>query len=238
MPATAPAILELGLVLLAAAACGWFSRRLGMPAVVGYLILGVAISPLTPGFVADREQLELLADVGVVLLLFEVGIEIDVVRLRREQRALLWAAPLQVAVTMMVGGVAFGLAGVPPVGAAILGLCLAFSSSVVVVNITRSRRRTTDQATEDAMLGWSVVQDITAIAVAAILLVLLGSDARPPEVALPLLVGFGVLAAVAAWLLPRVLLRHLRARPDDGHDRAGERQLGRRPGRRRQLRTR
>jgi len=213
MPVTAPAILELGLVLLAATACGWIARRLGMPAVVGYLALGVALSPFTPGFAADREQLELLADVGVVLLLFEVGIEIDIVRLRREQRALAWAAPLQVALTMIVAGTAFALGGVPPLGAAILGLCLAFSSSVVVVNITRSRRRTTDKATEDAMLGWTVVQDISAVAVAAVLLVLLGSDARPLEVAVPLLVGFGVLAAASAWLLPRVLLR-LRAEHD------------------------
>lgn len=153
MPETAPAILELGLVLLAAAAAGWLARRAGLPAVVGYLALGVVLSPFTPGFPADREQLELLADVGVVLLLFEVGIEIDVVRLRREQRSLAWAAPLQVAVTMIVAGGAFALAGVPLLGAAIVGLCLAFSSSVVVVNITRSRRRTTDRATEQAMLA-------------------------------------------------------------------------------------
>lgn len=213
MTETAPAILELGLVLLAAAGLGWVCRRVGLPAVVGYLALGVALSPLTPGFVANREQLGLLADLGVVLLLFEVGIEIDIVRLRREQRALAWAAPAQVLITMVVSGVAFAFAGVAPIGAAILGLCLAFSSSAVVVNITRSRRRTTDPSTEDAMLGWSVVQDISAVAVAALLLILLGSDSRPPEVAIPLLVAFGVLTAAAAWVLPRLLLR-LRAEHD------------------------
>ena len=65
---------------------GWVARRLGLPAVVGYLLLGVAVSPFTPGYVADREQIQLLADVGVVLLLFEVGIEVDLARIRREQR--------------------------------------------------------------------------------------------------------------------------------------------------------
>lgn len=49
---------------------------MGLPAVVGYLLLGLAVSPFTPGYVADRHQIELLADVGVVLLLFEVGIEV------------------------------------------------------------------------------------------------------------------------------------------------------------------
>ena len=69
---TAPSILEIGLLLLAAAALGWIARRLGFPAVVGYLALGLAVSPFTPGYVADRGQLQLLADLGVVLLLFEV----------------------------------------------------------------------------------------------------------------------------------------------------------------------
>jgi hypothetical protein len=84
--ASASPILELGLILLAAAALGWFARRIGLPAVIGYLLLGVIVSPFTPGVVADREQIQLLADVGVVLLLFEVGIEVDLLRLRREQR--------------------------------------------------------------------------------------------------------------------------------------------------------
>src|SRR3972149_9330820 len=89
METTAQPILEIGVVLLAAAALGWFARRVGLPAVVGYLLLGVVVSPFTPGYVADRHQIQLLADLGVVLLLFEVGIEVDLARIRREQRGLL-----------------------------------------------------------------------------------------------------------------------------------------------------
>jgi CPA2 family monovalent cation:H+ antiporter-2 len=81
---TAPTILEIGALLLAAAAAGWAARRIHLPAVVGYLAVGLAVSPFTPGFVADPRQLYLLADIGVILLLFEVGIEIDVFTLRRE----------------------------------------------------------------------------------------------------------------------------------------------------------
>ena len=54
------------------------ARPLGCRRCVGYLAVGLAVSPFTPGYVADRDQLQVLADVGVVLLLFEVGIEIDV----------------------------------------------------------------------------------------------------------------------------------------------------------------
>src|SRR3954470_3351455 len=172
---SAPSVLELGALLVAAVAAGWLARRFALPAVVGYLVLGLAVSPFTPGYVADRHQLQLLADVGVVLLLFEVGIEVDVARIRREQGALLVLAPLQTVLTTAVAGLAFAAAGIEPAVAGLLGLAIAFSSSVVIVNITRSRRRTTDRPTEDALLGWSVLQDITGVAIAAVLLALLGA---------------------------------------------------------------
>src|SRR5512143_1108994 len=125
MDTTGPAILELGLVLLAAVAAGWAARRVGLPAVVGYLALGVAVSPFTPGYVADRERLQLLADLGVVLLLFEVGIEFDPVQLRHEQRGLLIATPLQVLLGIGIAGGAFGLLGLEPLPAIAMGLCVA-----------------------------------------------------------------------------------------------------------------
>lgn len=209
----ASAVLELGLLLLAAVMLGWLARRVGLPAVVGYLALGIAVSPFTPGFVADRHQVSLLADVGVVLLLFEVGIEVDLMSLRREQRALLWAAPLQVVVTTVVAGGVAALAGIEALAAATLGLCVALSSSVVIVNITRSTRRTTDRATEEGLLGWSVLQDVTGVAVAATLLAALGSNARPLPLALVGIVAFAIVAVGVAWLLPRIATR-LRGQQD------------------------
>ena len=164
---TAPSVFELGALLLAAVAAGWLARRIGLPAVIGYLALGVAVSPFTPGFVADREQLQLLADVGVVLLLFEVGIEVDLWRLRREHGQLAWAAPLQVLITTLVTAAIVLVLGLEPIAAVVIGLAIALSSSVVIVNITRSRRRSTDHPTEVAMLGWSVVQDVTGVVLAA-----------------------------------------------------------------------
>jgi len=206
-------ILEIGLVLLGAAGLGSLARRAGLPAVVGYLAIGIAVSPFTPGYVADRHQIELLADVGVVLLLFEVGIEVDLPRLRREHAGLLWAAPVQVLLSGSIAGAAFLACGIEPLSAAILGLCVALSSSVVIVNITRSRRRTTNQPTEAALLGWSVLQDVTGVAIAAGLLAALGAGDRPFPIALGGLLVFVALAIATAWLLPRVVI-HLREQPD------------------------
>ena len=205
METSAPAILELALLLLAAAAAGWLARRAGLPAVIGYLAVGAVVSPFTPGFVAHREQLELLADIGVILLLFEVGIEIDILRLRREQRALMWLAPAQVLLTTLVGLLVGLAAGLSPVAAALIGLAVALSSSVVIVNITRSRRRTTDRATEQALLGWSVVQDVTGVILAAVLIAAIGSGGTPALAVVAGLVLFFGLALMVAWLLPRIL---------------------------------
>jgi monovalent cation:H+ antiporter-2, CPA2 family len=146
--AHASVVLAIAVALLLAAALGWVARRLGLPAVIGYLAAGLAISPFTPGYVADRGQIQLLADIGVVLLLFEVGIEVDVVRLQREHGRLLWAAPVQLVVTALVAGLALATTGLSPLGSALIGLAVAMSSSVVIVNIAHSRRRTTDPATE------------------------------------------------------------------------------------------
>jgi CPA2 family monovalent cation:H+ antiporter-2 len=175
--------------------------------VIGYLGVGLIVSPFTPGYVADRNQLQVLADVGVVLLLFEVGIEVNPLRLGRQQKAVLWAAPTQVIITSLaVGGVAFAL-GVSLAGSVLIGLSIALSSSVVIVNITRSRRRTTNPATEAALLSWSVMQDMTGVALALVLLASLGLADRPPAEAAGLIVVFLVLVAGAAWVLPRLLGR-------------------------------
>src|SRR5256885_8302819 len=99
---TAPAILELGLLLLLAALAGKAARSIGLPAVIGYLLVGVLVSPFTPGYVANRDQLSALADIGVVLLLFEVGIEINPLRLARECPRLLLLTSVQVFVTCVV----------------------------------------------------------------------------------------------------------------------------------------
>ncbi len=213
MDLTATSILEIGGLLLAAAGAGWLARRVGLPAVLGYLAVGLLVSPFTPGYVADREQLQLLADLGVVLLLFEVGIEIDLGRIRREQRQLLWTAPLQVLVTLGVSTAALVLAGIDPLPAAVIGLAVALSSSVVIVNMTRSRRRTTDAATEHALLGWSVIQDTVGVALAALLLAALGVSGRPLVETIAGIVAYGVVAVVVAELLPRVL-RLVRGEPD------------------------
>lgn len=210
---TAPLVLDFGVVLLAAATLGFVARKLGLPAIVGYLITGLAVSPFTPGYIADSGQLSLLAEIGVVLLLFEVGIEINLPKLGREQKALLWGSPLQLLIGMLIGTPVFMFLDVPIFGALLLALAIAMSSSVVIVNIVRSGRRTTDVATEEALLAWSVLQDIFGVAIASLILVFFGNDERSLPLALGGLIGFGLTSYVSARLLP-ILLQRMRGTPD------------------------
>lgn len=202
---TAPLVLDVGAVLLVAATSGFAARKVGLPAIVGYLLTGLLVSPFTPGFVADSNQIALLADIGVVLLLFEVGIEIDLRRIKKEHGALLWAAPAQVILGTLIGTVVFLALDIPLFGAALLALSLAMSSSVVIVNITRSRRRTTSVATEDALLGWSVLQDITGVALAAFVIALIGDTGESPVRSVLGLIGFVITAYLASKIIPYIL---------------------------------
>jgi CPA2 family monovalent cation:H+ antiporter-2 len=202
---TAPLVLDVGVVLMAAATSGLVARRVGLPAIVGYLLVGLLVSPFTPGFVADKNQLALLADIGVVLLLFEVGIEIDLKRIRRDHNALLWAAPSQLLIGVLIGTPIFLLLDIPILGALLLALSLAMSSSVVIVNITRSRRRTTNSETEESLLGWSVLQDLVGVAAAAIILTFFGNSEKTLIASLGGLIGFVLFAILCAKVLPRLL---------------------------------
>jgi CPA2 family monovalent cation:H+ antiporter-2 len=202
---TAPLVLNVGVVLTAAATMGFAARKLGLPSVIGYLVTGLLVSPFTPGFVADNNQLALLADIGVVLLLFEVGIELDLRRISREQKGLIWGVPVQMGFGLLVGTPIFLWLGIPIFGALLMALSIAMSSSVVIVNITRSPRRATDASTEQALLGWSLVQDVVGVAAAAIILALFGSGESSLLAAIGGLLGFGIIAIGASRILPRVL---------------------------------
>ena len=207
-------VFEIGLVLLAAAVAGTGSRAFGLPAVLGYLLVGLLVGPFTPGYVADRHQIQVLADVGVVLLLFEVGIELDLRALRREPRSIVAAVPLQVAATVAAAVAALVAVGLSWQLGATIGLAVALSSSVVVVNMTRSRRRTLDDTTARALLVWAVLQDAVSVVAVPALAIALSADAARLPLAVAKLAGFVALAFVVNVLLAPILLRRVQPQPD------------------------
>ena len=202
---TAPLVLNVGVVLTAAASMGFLARRIGLPSVIGYLATGLMVSPFTPGFVAENNQLALLADIGVVLLLFEVGIELDLKKISKEQKTLLWGVPTQMMFGVLIGTPIFYLLDISLFGSLMLALSIAMSSSVVIVNMTRSPRRATNSMTEEALLGWSLVQDLVGVSLAALILTIFGTSETPFIMAIGGLIGFAALSVVASKILPIIL---------------------------------
>lgn len=202
---TAPLVLNVGVVLTAAASMGFLARRIGLPSVIGYLATGLLVSPFTPGFVAENNQLALLADIGVVLLLFEVGIELDLKKISKEQKILLWGVPTQMMFGVLIGTPIFYLLDISLFGSLMLALSIAMSSSVVIVNMTRSPRRATNSMTEEALLGWSLVQDLVGVSLAALILTIFGTSETPFIMAIGGLIGFAALSVVASKILPIIL---------------------------------
>jgi len=172
-------ILNLGVAVLAALLGGAIATRLRQPTVVGYLVAGIAIGPFTPGFVGDQEQITVLADIGVVLLLFALGAQFPLRDLVAVRGVAVGAALLQVATTTIAGAVAAGVLGFDLRSAAVLGVTLAISSTLVVVKLLVERGEL-EAVHGRALVGWMIVQDLVTIVVAATLPALTGGDPVAP----------------------------------------------------------
>lgn len=172
-------ILNLGVAVLAALAGGAVAARLRQPTVVGYLVAGMIIGPFTPGIVGDREQITTLANVGVVLLLFTLGVQFSIRDLVAVRRLAVGAATLQVVATTAVAAIAGIVLGLDPRSAFVIGAATAISSTLVIVKLLVERGEL-ETAHGRALVGWSIVQDLATIVVAATLPALAGGDPVGP----------------------------------------------------------
>jgi CPA2 family monovalent cation:H+ antiporter-2 len=198
-------ILGLGGAVAAALLGGAIAVRLRQPAIVGYLLAGVVIGPFTPGFVGDIEQISALADVGVVLLLFALGVEFSIHELRQVSRI---ALPGGVAQILLIVGTGMALMlglGSGWTAAFVVGACLSISSTLVVLKSLIDNGEI-DSLHGRAAIGWSIVQDIATIIFIVMLPSLAGGDALLP---LAIAVIRAALFLVLAYVLGTRLLPRL-----------------------------
>lgn len=172
-------ILGLGGAVAAALLGGAIAIRLRQPAIVGYLLAGVLIGPFTPGFVGDIEQIAALADVGVVLLLFALGVEFSLRELRDVARVALPGGIAQIALIVAAGIALMVGLGSGWGGAFVVGACLSISSTLVVLKSLIDSGEI-DSLHGRAAIGWSIVQDIATIVFIVALPSLTGGDALVP----------------------------------------------------------
>jgi len=172
-------ILNLGIAVLVALLGGAIAARLRQPTIVGYLLAGVAIGPFTPGFEGDQEQITILADIGVVLLLFTLGVQFSLRELAAVRRIALGAAVLQILGTTVVGFAAALLLGLDTRSAFVLGAATAISSTLLVVKLLVERGEL--EATHGrALVGWMIAQDLATIIFVATMPALAGEEPVGP----------------------------------------------------------
>jgi CPA2 family monovalent cation:H+ antiporter-2 len=166
-------LVDVTVALCLALAGGWLATRLKLPALIGYLAAGVLISPFTPGFVGDVERLRLVADIGVVLLLFAIGVQFSLSELARVNPRVVAAAALMSTVVFVIVTAIASAAGMSRDASLYIAAAVTISSSVVIVKLLDMRGETTSEHGRDT-IAVSIVQDLIAV----VLIVMLGSIAE------------------------------------------------------------
>jgi CPA2 family monovalent cation:H+ antiporter-2 len=196
-------LLNMGLAVLAALVFGAIAHRVGLPSIVGYVLAGVVVGPLATGVVGQPERIAALANIGVVLLLFAIGVEFSLHELRRVGRVAVVGAIVQVAITLAVGAalmVGLGFALRP---ALVLGATMAISSTVVLVKLLADRAEETSLHGRIGV-GWMIVQDVLTIVFIVTLPALAGDDLVIPLAlsAVKAVVFLGLAYGAGRLLLP------------------------------------
>src|SRR5688572_11109182 len=191
-------IVDIVIALGAATIGGLIAQRLGLPALIGYILAGLAIGPNTPGLVADVDRVQLLANLGVALLMFGLGVEFSLSEVIRVRRAALLGGAIQIPLTVLLGTAA-GLAGGWTLGSALLlGGAFAISSSIVALKVLLGRGEMESPHARVA-LGLGIVQDFSLAPMLAIVPVIAGQRGGGFGIAESLLISAVVL--IAAFLL-------------------------------------
>jgi len=154
--------LRLALVM------GFIAARLKLPVLVGYLIAGIIIGPATPGFVADQELSSQLAEIGVMLLMFGVGLHFSFEDLLAVRHIALPGALVQIVVATLLGIAVTALWGWGLAAGIVFGLALSVASTVVLLRALESRG-VLESVNGRIAIGWLVVEDLVMVLVLVLL---------------------------------------------------------------------
>lgn len=183
-------------------------RRLRLPPVLGYLCVGLLVGPAALDWIDSARDLPRLAELGVVFLLFSLGLEFSLPRMLAMRGTVFGLGSAQVVLCGAALGAALWLAGLAPVSAALLGLGLALSSTAIVGKELVSLGEVFSGHGQNAM-GVLLFQDLVAVLLLTLVPVVAGQGGEPWYWALPLTLGktlllfFGLLLA-SRWLLPKL----------------------------------
>jgi CPA2 family monovalent cation:H+ antiporter-2 len=210
-------IVTLAGALAFAVVLGALTQRLGLSTLVGYMLAGILVGPHTPGFNADPALAAQMAEIGVVLLMFGVGLHFHPQELLRVWKIALPGAVVQSAVAAVAGWALARTFGWTHIAGVVFGFALAVASTVVLMRMLVERGRLNSRDGHVAV-GWLIVEDLFTVAALVVLPALTGTHAGAAVAsavgfALLKVALFGVVVAAAGWqVTSRVLERVARTR--------------------------
>lgn len=210
-----PLLVNITVALALSLVGGLAARRVGLPTIVGYLLAGFAISPLTTGLSGDTNSIAQLAELGVILLMFGIGLHFSFEDLWRVRDIAIPGAILQMAVITVLGAQLAGWWGFSTGGAWVFGLAVSVASTMVLL------RSLMDHAMLDSphgkvAIGWLVFEDLLTVAILVLLPTLVGRAEGPwwlpwwAVVKAGLFIG--LMLVVGHRVIPIVLARVVRTR--------------------------
>ena len=168
MPHNIALITTLVAALGAALALGFLAARLKLPVLIGYLAAGIIIGPFTPGFVADLDLSAQLAEIGVMLLMFGVGLHFSIDELLAVRKIAIPGAIVQIAVATLLGIAVTNIWGWNFAAGLVFGLSLSVASTVVLLRALESRG-VLETVNGHIAVGWLVVEDLVTVLVLVLL---------------------------------------------------------------------
>lgn len=188
--------------------------RLKVPSIIGFIVAGVIIGPHDVGIVKDIRSVEVLAEIGVILLLFTIGIEFSLTRLLKMKKAVLGGGGAQVLLTIALFGSAAYLFTGHPGRSVFIGFLAALSSTAIVFKIL-SESGETDSPHGRVITGILIFQDICVIPLMLLIPALSGENIKAADLALTMGKAGLIIAIVLAsarWIVPGILHQVVRTR--------------------------
>ncbi len=200
---------------------GMLANRLKLSPLVGYLLAGVVVGPFTPGYVADTTLAPQLAEIGVILLMFGVGLHFSPKDLMEVRKVAVPGALAQIAAATALGWGLGRVMGLPHIEAGLLGFALSVASTVVLIRALEERKQVKSEVGRIAV-GWLIVEDLVIVVALVLLPLLLGAGTGEPAAVwgqvgwtlLKVTVFVGLMLVVGGKVLPWLLVRiaHTRSR--------------------------
>jgi CPA2 family monovalent cation:H+ antiporter-2 len=193
---------------------GFLAHRLKLSPIVGYLLAGVLVGPFTPGFVADRAVAEQFAEIGVILLLFGVGLRFHLRELMAVWRVAIPGALIQSALSTTMLASLLHLMGWSWVSGFILGMAISVASTVVMA-LVLAERHDLHAPIGHIAIGWTVVEDLLTVALLLLLPIIFGPEGSSDtsagmalgQAALKVIGLVAVVVVLGRWVIPWALER-------------------------------